>query len=118
MNVALPVVLAAAVVCVGDGAVIAGVSDFVGAVVEGEVDCAIALVNASVLTAATAMTVLSMDASFWGLLRMVFRVADEHRLPGMATREPPACSLVRHSRAAIRSGSYGLSASCRAARLC
>ena len=47
--------LGAAAVVLGAGAVADGVVD-----VEGEVDCAIALVKASPLTAATAMIFLSM----------------------------------------------------------
>jgi hypothetical protein len=75
MNVALPDVVAAAV---GeddvDGVVTDGVLLELGAVVEGDVDCASALVNANPLTAAMAMMFLSMVAS-WAYLRMVFRVA-------------------------------------------
>jgi hypothetical protein len=81
MNVALPEVVAAAVDDDVDGAVADGVSDELGAVVEGEVDCcASAPVNAKPLTAATAMMFLSMSAS-WAFLRRYFGVAGAGRLP-------------------------------------
>ena len=69
MNVALPEVVAAAVDEDVDGAVTDGVLGDVGVVVEGDVDCAIALVNARPLTAATAMIRLSMYASCGAISR-------------------------------------------------
>jgi hypothetical protein len=60
MNVALPVVVAAAVDEDADGAVTDGVLGEVGVVV----DCAIALVNARPLTAARAMIFFSMYLSW------------------------------------------------------
>jgi hypothetical protein len=54
--------------------------DELGAVVEGDVDCASALVNAKPLTAAAAMMFLSMIVS-WAFLRKCFGVADASRLP-------------------------------------
>src|SRR4051812_21925809 len=69
MNVALPDVVAAAVDGV-EGAVADGVLVELG-VVEGDVDCASALVNARPLTAATAMMFLSMYASWASLLKTV-----------------------------------------------
>src|SRR5258708_39894077 len=80
MNVALPDVVAAAIDDEVEGAVADGVLDELGAVVEGDVDCAIALVNARPLTVAMAMMFLSMVAS-WAFLRKVFRVTGANRLP-------------------------------------
>jgi hypothetical protein len=80
MNVALPDVVAAAIGDEVEGAVADGVLDELGAVVEGDVDCASALVNARPLTAAMAMMFLSMVAS-WAFLRKVIRVAGAYRLP-------------------------------------
>src|SRR6266568_6565344 len=70
MNVALPDVVAAAVDDEVEGAVADGVLGELGAVVEGDGDCASALVNARPLTAAMAMMFLSIVAS-WALLRKV-----------------------------------------------
>jgi hypothetical protein len=56
------------------------VLDELGAVVEGDVDCASALVNARPLTAAMAMMFLSMVAS-WAFLRKVIRIAGACRSP-------------------------------------
>src|SRR3954447_12710666 len=80
MNVALPLVVA--------GAVADGVLVELGELVEGDVDCAIALVNARPLTAATAMMFLNMYASCQALCRNRFRVAGGSRPPWEATREP------------------------------
>ena len=91
MNVALPEVVAAAVDEDVDGAVTDGVLGDVGVVVEGDVDCAIALVNARPLTAATAMMFLSMFAS-WAFLRKEFGSPVEAGFLGEATREPACCS--------------------------
>ena|SRR5438552_1585413 len=79
MNVALPDVVAAAVGDGVEGAVADGVLDELGAVVEGGVDCASALVSAKPLTAAMAMMFLSMVVS-WALLRR-FQGTGANRLP-------------------------------------
>ena len=50
--------------------------------------CASALVNASPLTAATAMIFLSMCASCWAICEKRSTVAGGYRLPAKATREP------------------------------
>src|ERR1043165_1913003 len=90
MNVALPVVVAAAVAEL-EGAVAAGVLDELGAVVEGDVDCASALVNANPLTAAMAMMFLSMVAS-WALVKGIPGSPAQAGFLEQATREPGPCS--------------------------
>jgi hypothetical protein len=100
MNVALPEVVAAAVDEDVDGAVTDGVLGEVGAVVEGEVDCAIALVNARPLTAATAMMFLSMFASWASCER-----SGRRRKPASLGRQRGnrhGVPIVRHIHAAIR----------------
>jgi hypothetical protein len=77
----LPVVVAAALDDDVEGAVTDGVLGELGEVVEGDVDCAIALVNARPLTAATAMMFLSMFASCQAFCEREFGVASANRLP-------------------------------------
>src|ERR1700736_150742 len=102
MNVALPVVVAAALDEDVDGAVTDGVLGEVGVVVEGDVDCASALVNAKALTAATAMMFLSIVAS-WAFLRKVFRVASVTPASlGRQRRNRDGVPGMRHSHGAIR----------------
>src|SRR3954462_9636320 len=84
MNVALPLVVA--------GAVADGVLAELGELVEGDVDCASALVNARPLTAATAMMFLSMYASWASLLKRVMGSPAQTGFLKEATREPGRCS--------------------------
>src|SRR4051812_1226526 len=86
MNVALPDVVAAAVDDEVEGAVADGVLEELGVVVEGDVDCASALVNAKPLTAAMAMTCLNMVAS-WAFSQKHFRSPAQAGFLGEATRE-------------------------------
>src|SRR4051794_39093196 len=88
MNVALPVVVAAALDEDVEGAVADGVLVELGELVEGDVDCAIALVNARPLTAATAMMFLSMYASCQALCERGCGLPAGSRLPWRATPEP------------------------------
>src|SRR5882757_4964711 len=101
MNVALPDVVAAAVDDGVEGAVADGVLVELGAVVEGDVDCASAPVNARPLTAATAMMFLSMSAS-WAFLR---KVSGHRRKPASLGRQRGnrhGVPNMRHSDAVIR----------------
>jgi hypothetical protein len=58
------------------GAGVAGVAAAGGDELDGDVDCAIALVNAKALTAAAAMILLNMSASLGANFANGFAVAD------------------------------------------